>query len=130
MLERFLKIWYIKNMKPHVRTAVVAVALSASLGKKISSVYSYSESSYTNIEISIKDDKVTGYDYTNSCHIDGRIPSLYHYGESSYLELKPKQSGKYTGYDYGSGCHFDITVRGNNADVYDYGSSANFSYST
>lgn len=117
-------------MKPHVRAAVAAIALSHSLNKKVSSVYSYTESGYVNIDISISGNTVNGYDYSNSCHIDGQLPGLYHYGESCHIDLKPKTNGKYDGYDYGASCHFEVTVRGTNADVYDFGASGYFSYST
>jgi hypothetical protein len=77
----------------------------------------------------VSNGRVSGYDYGESCFFDGNMNSLYHYGESCHLELKPQGNGKYSGYDYGSSCHFEVTVRGNNADLYDYGESAYFSYS-
>ena len=83
-----------------------------------------------NIDVSFSGGQLSGYDYSNACHIDGSIPSLYHYGESSHIDFNPKGNGKYDGYDYGSGAHFDVTVRGNSVDLYDYGASGYFSFST
>jgi hypothetical protein len=116
-------------MKENVRAAVAAIALSHSLGRKISAVYDYTSSGYRNVEMSVSHGHVQGYDYDASCHIDGNIPNLYHYGESSHLDFNSNGSGKYEGYDYGSSCHFEVTVKGSSADVYDYGASGYFSYS-
>lgn len=116
-------------MKEHVRAALAASALAANSGQKISSIYSFSAGGYRMIDASVNDGRLTGYDYTAGCHFDGNLPSLYHYGEGCHLDLKPNGSGKYSGYDYGSGCHFEITVRGNGAEVYDYGAGGLFSYS-
>ncbi len=117
-------------MKPHVRAAIAGIALSHSSGRKISSIYAYAGGGYINIDASVNGSRVDGYDYTNGCHIDGNLPNLYHYGESAHLDFTPKGSGKYDGYDYGSGSHFEVTVRGNNAELYDYGAGGWFSYST
>lgn len=116
-------------MKPHVRAAVAAIALSHSASRKISSVYDYSQGKNLNIDVAIMGNRVKAYDYSNSCHIDGNIPSLYHYGEGAHIDFK-YTGGKYQGYDYGSGSHFEVSVRGNNADLYDYGESGFFSFST
>src|SRR5262249_23212569 len=116
-------------MKPHVRAAVAAIALADAGGRKVSSVYDYSTSVYRNIDARVEGDRVTGYDYTAGCHVDGNIPNIYHYGESQHIELKRKGDNKYEGYDYGSSCHYSVTVRGNSADVYDCGESSYFNYS-
>ena len=116
-------------MKPHVRAAIAAIALSHSTGRKISSVYDYSQSGYVNIDAAVQGNRVDAYDFTNSCNIDGNIPSLYHYGEGSHIDFK-LSGGKYQGYDYGSGSHFEVSVRGKNAELYDYGEGGFFSYST
>lgn len=116
-------------MKNNVRAAVAAIAISQSNGRSVSSVYDYSTSGYRNIDVKIVDGRVSAYDYSSSCHIDGNLPSLYHYGESCHLDLQPRGGGKFGGYDYGASCHFEVTVRGNTADVYDYGASSYFSYS-
>ena len=116
-------------MKPHVRAAVAAIALSHTNNRKVSSVYSYSDSAYLNIEASVAGTKVDGYDYGNGCHIGGDIPSLFHYGESSHIDFKAKGGGKFSGYDYGTSSHFDIVISGTSAEIFDYGSSSYFSYS-
>lgn len=116
-------------MKPHVRAAVAAIALSHASGRKVSSVYSYLDSGYINIDALVSGNRVSGYDYTNSCHVGGNLPSLYHYGEGAHIDFKPKSDGKYGGYDYASSSHFEVTVKGKSADVYDYGESGYFSYS-
>lgn len=116
-------------MKPHVRATVAAIALSHFNKGKVSSVYSYSESAYLNIDANVAGNRVDCYDYRNGCHCDGSIPSLYHYGESGHLDFNVKGSGNYSGYDYSTGSHFDIVVRGRSAEVYDYGTSSYFSYS-
>jgi hypothetical protein len=116
-------------MKSNARAAVAAVALSHSRGSKVSSIYSYGGEGYVNIDVSVIGNRAQGYDYTNGCHVSGNLPSLYHYGQNAHIELKPSGEGRYSGYDYGSCCHFEISVRGNSADVYDYGASSYFSYS-
>ena len=117
-------------MKPNVRAAVAAIALSHASGQKVSSVYSYSDSGYINIDASVNGNRVEGYDYSNGCHVDGNLPGLYHYGEGSHLDFNAKPGGKYDGYDYSSGSHFEVSVNGNSAEVYDFGASGFFSYST
>lgn len=117
-------------MKSHVRASVAAISISHSLGRKVSSVYSYGDGGYTNINASIQGNRVDGYDYSNGCHFGGSIPSLYHYGEGHHIALKPNREGKYSGYDYGSGHHFDVTVKGTSAELYDYDGSGYHSYST
>ncbi|BAB48059.1 hypothetical protein [Mesorhizobium japonicum] len=117
-------------MKPHVRAAVAAIALSHSSGRNVSSVYSYSELKYVNIDASVQGNVVDAYDYNNSCHIDGTLPSLYHYGQNSHIDLQPQSGGQYDGYDYGSNSHFELTVSGNSAELYDYGEGGFFSFST
>jgi hypothetical protein len=116
-------------MKDHVRVAMAAIALAYANRRKVSSVYCYSGGGYRDIDASVSGNCVSGYDYQAGCHVDGNIPSLYHYGESSHIDFKPKGDGKFDGYDYGSGSHFEVTVRGSNADVYDYGGSGYSSYS-
>jgi hypothetical protein len=116
-------------MKPHVRAAMAAVALSHATGCKISSVYSYSDGGYQNIDASVQGVNVSAFDYSNRCHIDGSLPNLYHHGERAHLELKPSDN-KYDGYDYGSSSFFEITVNRNNAELYDYGAGGWFSFST
>jgi len=115
-------------MKDHVRAAVAAIALSHFLGKRVSSIHA-SGAGYVNIDISIHGTRVSGFDYTNSSHIDGDIPNLYHYGESSHLEFKSMGNGRYEGFDFGESCHFEVTVSGQNASVYDYGVSGYFQFS-
>lgn len=116
-------------MKSHVRAAVAAIALSHTTGRKVSSIYDYSASQYINIDASVNGSRVDGYDYSNSCHIDGSLPSLYHYGVSGHIDLQPNGGGRYEGYDYSTGSHFEVTIKGNEAEVYDYGASSYFSYS-
>jgi hypothetical protein len=116
-------------MEPHVRSAVAAISLSHANSKTVSSIYSYSESQYLSISVSINNNSVNGYDYTNQCHISGNLPNLYHYGDSHHIELKAVSLGNYSGYDYGSNSHFTITIRSNSAEIYDYGAGGWFSYS-
>jgi hypothetical protein len=68
-------------MKPHVRAAVAALALSHNGNRKVSSVFAYGQGGYVNVEVSISNGRVSGYDYSNRCHFDGNLPNLYHYGE-------------------------------------------------
>lgn len=117
-------------MEDHVRAAIAAAALAHSKKIKLSSVYSYSESRYRSIEAAFSGAKLTGYDYDSGCHFDGSAPNLYHYGVGSHVEFNVKSGGHYDGYDYHSSSHFEVKVVGNEAEVYDYGSSAFFSYST
>jgi hypothetical protein len=116
-------------MKPHVRAAVAAIALSRSLSRKVASIYSYSDGGYLNIDAAVQGNHVNGYDYSNSCHIDGNLPNVYHYGESSFIDLRPN-GNRYDGYDYGTSSFFEVTVHGTNAEVYDYGATGWFSFST
>ena len=116
-------------MKSHVRTSAAAISLSHSTKSPISSIYSYDDGAYINISVSISGDQVEGYDYSNGCHVGGTLPNLYHYGESHHINLKETSNGKYDGYDYGTGSHFTISIDGNTAQVYDYGSSGYFAYS-
>jgi hypothetical protein len=116
-------------MKPNVRAAIAAITLSHSLGRKVSSVYAYSDGGYINIDATVTGDKVDGYDYSSGCHVGGRLPNLYHYGQNAHIDLKSKGQGKYDGYDYGDNCHFEVAVKGNSADIYDYGTGGYFSYS-
>ena len=74
-------------MKPHVRAAVAAIALSHSRGRKVSSVFAYGGDGYVNIDVSINGSKVDGYDYSNGCHVGGNLPSLYHYGEGKLTKI-------------------------------------------
>lgn len=117
-------------MKSNVRAAIAAIALSHATGRKVSSVFSYGGEGYISIDASVSGERVDGYDYTNGCYVDGNLPNLYHYGQGAHIDFKPKGNGQYDGYDYGSSCHFDVTVRGTNADVFDYGAGGYFSYST
>jgi hypothetical protein len=117
-------------MKPNVRAAVAAIALSHALQAKVSSVYAYGSGEYINIEAEIDSGHLTAYDYSAGCHIDGDIPNLYHYGQSGHLEFKPEGGGRYTGYDYCSGSHFETKVTGTQASVYDYGEGSWFEFST
>jgi hypothetical protein len=116
-------------MKPHVRAAVAAIALSRSLGRTVSSVYSYSDGGYLNIDATVQGDHVIGYDYANNSHIDGNFPNIYHCGESSFIDMNPN-GNRYDGYDYGTSSFFEITVSGSSADLYDYGAAGWFSFSS
>ena len=78
---------------------------------------------------SVNGKTVTGYDYTNSCHVSGTLPNLYHYGQSAHINFNEVGDGTYNGYDYGSSCHFNVQVRSGNVQIYDYGESGYFSYS-
>lgn len=115
-------------MKSHVRAAVAAVALSDCTAKDVHSVYF--DGCWLNIEVEIKKSHVIAYDYTNSCHIDGTLPGLYHYGEGCHIELRRKTMGKYDGFDFKSGSQFEVTVKGRNAEIYDYTAGDWFSFST
>lgn len=114
-------------MRAHVQAAAAAIAIAHSSGRRVSGVAG--PHGAVNVEVTVRDGRVEGYDYTNGCHIDGNLPNLYHYGQSAHLELKPKEGGKYDGYDYGASCHFEVQVRGRNADVYSYGGGGWSSYS-
>ncbi|WFP74526.1 hypothetical protein [Mesorhizobium sp. WSM4906] len=117
-------------MKPHVRAAVAAIALSDFSKRNVTSIYSYAESKYVNVDVTVRGGQVNGYDYSSSCHIDGSLPSLYHYGESCHIDLQPGSNGHYDGYDYGSSSHFEVTVNGSEVEIYDYGVSGFFFFST
>jgi hypothetical protein len=114
-------------MKDHVQAAAAAIAIAHDSGRRVSGVYG--PNGHVNVEVTLSGDRVQGYDYSNSCHVDGTLPNLYHYGQSAHLELKPKTGGKYDGYDYGASCHFEVTVKGRSADFYSYGGAGWSSYS-
>lgn len=116
-------------MKPNVRAAVAAMAIGHNKGIDVSSVYDYRLSRFVKVSVSVSGDKLDGYDYEERCHFGGTLPNAYHYGTRSHIELRSKGDGKYSGYDYDQKKHFEVTVRGSNADVYDYAESSHFSYS-
>jgi len=116
-------------MQPHIRSAVAAMALAHALGRKVDSIYSYSESEYRLITVTVSGNRVDGYDYAASCFFDGNIPDLYHYGQNAHIEFKALGNGRYEGYDYGSSAHYEVKVTGQNAEIYDYGVSGYFDYS-
>lgn len=115
-------------MRTDVRAAVAAISLSHSLNRKVSSVFGYRGEGWINVEIEVRGKRVDGYDYTNSCHIDGDIPDLYHYGQSAHIEFKPLGNNHYEGFDYGTSSHFEVKVQGQEAEVYDYGCGGYFEY--
>ena len=116
-------------IQPEVRAIIAAAAIAHATGRNLSSIYDYSGAGYRSISMQIAGTKVTGYDYSISAHFSGSMPSLYHYGVSGHVEFKHKGGNKYGGYDYSSGSHFEVTVKGNDASFYDYGSSGWTSYS-
>ncbi|SCW39189.1 hypothetical protein SAMN02927900_01305 [Rhizobium mongolense subsp. loessense] len=116
-------------MKSNVRAAVAAMAIAHARGRSVSSVYDYKNSCHVNISANVSGNTINGYDYGSSCHFGGSFPGMYHYGTGKHIDLNITGGGKYSGYDYDTSSHFEVTVRGNNADIYDYGESAHFSYS-
>ncbi|WP_406851678.1 hypothetical protein WEU32_09150 [Brevundimonas sp. BH3] len=116
-------------MKPHVRAAIVAAALSHHGKRNVSSVYDFSAGSYHNIVASFNGQSLTAFDYTKGAHFSGTIPNLFHYGESCHIQLKHKSGDKYDGFDYGSSHHFELTIKHNGqVDFFDYGAGSYFTY--
>ncbi len=115
-------------MKPYIRTIMVATASAHAQGKKVSSVYDYAGSGYSNISVSISAMKVDGYDYSRGCHFGGTLPSLYDYGDGHHITLKPEGNGKYSGYDYATGSHFTIEIKNKSVSLYDYETGSYYSF--
>ena len=115
-------------MKPNVRAAIAAVAISHATGRPVSSIYVYGDG-YKNIDAKVAGDRVDAYDYSSGAHFDGNMPSLYHYGEGSHVDFKHDGGPRYSGYEYGSGSPFEVTVNGTTAELYDYGAGGFFNFS-
>jgi hypothetical protein len=95
-------------MKPHVRAAAAAAAISHAGGRRVLSLYDHSSQAEARVSASAIGNQVFGYDSTRECEFGGEIPSLYHYGEGAHLDLISKGEGGYGGYDHGSATHFDV----------------------
>jgi hypothetical protein len=116
-------------MKPHVRAAAAAAAISHASGRRVLSVYDHSNKGEARVSASATGNQVLGYDSTRECEFGGVVPALYHHGEDARLDLTPRGDGGYGGYDHGSATHFDVLVTGRDAQVYDHGEGAWFAYS-
>lgn len=82
-------------MKSHVQAAAAAIAIAHNSGRRVSGIIG--PNGAVNVEVTVKGKRVEGYDYSNSCHVDGNLPDLYHYGQSAHLELTPKMAASMTG---------------------------------
>jgi hypothetical protein len=116
-------------MKPHLRAALAAAAISHASGRRVLSVYDHSSRSEAGVSASATGNQVRGYDSDRSCEFGGEVPVLHHRGEAARLDLNPKGEGGYDGYDHGSATHFEIRVTGRDAQLYDHGEGAWFAYS-
>lgn len=116
-------------MSPETRAAVAAITLAHASGRKISSIYDFSQGGHRSISVSVNNEQVRAYDYMSGCHIQGRLSSVYHYGRSGYIQIKGSSAGKYKGFDYTTSSHFQATVRGRNVSLYDYESGSYFNFS-
>ena len=92
-----------RNLKPHVRAVIAAIALADSHSRKVSGVYSYSGEGHISIDAEVYGDQIKAWDNSKGSAIEGNFPDLFHYGESAHIEIKRVQSGRYEGYDYGTG---------------------------
>jgi hypothetical protein len=116
-------------MKPHVRAAVAAAAISHASGRRVLSVYDHSSQCEARVSASATGNKVGGYDSDHLCQFGGAVPALYHHGEAAHLDLIPRGEGGYGGYDHGSATHFEVRVTGRDAQIYDHRSREWFAYS-
>lgn len=116
-------------MKPHTRRAIAFIASRAINDDHRSSVYDFEEGRHISFSGTVRDGRISAYDYDRSCHISGTLPNLYDYGDSHHIQLKIEGSS-FKGYDYGSSQHFSGKVNGHSISLYDYGTSSYYNYSS
>ncbi|MCP3405546.1 hypothetical protein [Bradyrhizobium sp. CCGB01] len=117
------------NLNPHIRTAAAAIALAHSLERLVIGVYKYETHAYHRISVSVRDDRVCGYDYISHCYVSGKLPHLYHQGEQSYFTLMPSGSMVYSGFDHDTSSSFSINVMHRKAHMLDHNADSYFAYS-
>lgn len=115
-------------MKPRIRTAAAAVALAHSLGRLVIKVYQY-ETHVHRISVSVKDNRVSGYDYIGHCCVSGELANVYHHGEESHFTLVSSGSGAYSGFDHHTSSCFSVKVMCGEAHMFDYSDDSYFAYS-
>ncbi|MGY8684834.1 hypothetical protein Q2941_44870 [Bradyrhizobium sp. UFLA05-153] len=115
-------------MKPRIRAAAAAVALAHSLGRLVTRVYEYETHAYR-ISVSVKDNRVCGYDYISHCYVSGELANVHHHGEGSHFTLMPNGSGAYSGFDHDTSSCFSVKVTRREAHIFDYKEDSYFAYS-
>lgn len=115
-------------MKSHTRRAVAYIAARLISGRNSGAVYDYSISSHVSFSATISGNRISAYDYDQSCHVGGSLPNLYHYGNSAHLSVK-LAGAHFKGYDYDTSSHYSGTVNGRSISIYDYEHSQHFNYS-
>ncbi len=118
-------------MKESTRARVAAVIGAAINQQHVSGVYDHGSGSHRNVSASIKDGKVSGYDYDTSSHFSGvRSGDLgfYDYDNSTHVQLK-LDGHKFTGYDYHTSNHFSGEVNGKSISLYDYETGQYYNFS-
>lgn len=97
----------------------LAFAIAKANGSTASSIYSYSDSRYTNMS----GNNGSYYDYDSGSHFS----NTYDYGNGSHWNFKI--SGRnFSGYHYGAGNHFSGNINGQSIQLYDYGAGQWYNY--
>lgn len=97
-------------------------------GRRFSSVYDYSMSTYVSCNYVNNNGNVSVYDYRRGCYLSGRIPSFYDYGLSSYISLTKINNNTYNIYDYYTGSYLTAICQSQLISIYDYSESRTFQY--
>lgn len=103
-------------MKSQTRRAVAYIAARLISGRNSGSVYDYSISSHVSFSATISDNRISAYDYDQSCHIGGSLPNLYHYGNSAHLSLTIAGT-HFKGYDYDTSSHYSGKINGRSISI-------------
>jgi hypothetical protein len=106
-----------------VSKAPLALIVASLVRKKqFTSVYDMQSGGYGFYSGQATEQKVSIFDFKNSCFITGNARQLYNFGTSSHINLSVKGSS-FTGFDYESGSHFNGSVAGNTVTMYDFSNS-------
>ena len=114
-------------MKPHVRRAIAFIAGRLITGRASSGIFDYTAGTHIPITGTVTETNISIYDHDQRAHVGGSLRNIHFYGDGCAAQISI-HGNNFDGYDFCGSGHFIGHAQGNVIWVYDYASSAYFSY--